>query len=172
MTQDLLLQNLRHLLPQVSFEAGQQFSWSPATSTITYLSSRNRNNPNSNNLWALLHEASHALLGHMNYQRDIELLLLEVDAWEKSKILAKQFNIYIDEDHVQDCLDTYRDWLHQRATCPRCSTVSLQASISKYQCHNCQATWTVTKARFCRSYRLSNPSNKKSPETISQATFR
>lgn len=164
-----LLTKLRVDLPNVSFEPGDTFSWSPEHSRITYRTDSRKKPQNS---WALLHEAAHALLGHSSYRRDAELLLLEVAAWKCAKELAHKSGATISEDHIQDCLDTYRDWLHQRSTCPRCSTVSFQISARKYRCHNCLATWMVSKARFCRPYRLSNASNKKSQETVSQATFK
>lgn len=164
-----LLESLRKTLPEISFEPGEAFFWSPEHSKVTYKDSTNEK---PQHVWALLHEASHAVLGHKNYHQDIELLLFEVEAWQKAKELAKEYEISISEDHIQDCLDTYRDWLHQRATCPRCSTVSLQKTPDAYLCHNCHATWQVSSSRFCRPYRLSSKQIKKSPETISQATFR
>lgn len=163
-----LLQKLKVMLPSVIFEPGDAFFWSPEHSRVTYRPSPSDDIEQS---WALLHEAAHAVLDHRSYEIDLELLLLEVAAWEKAKNLAREFDLEIDEDHVQDCLDTYRDWLHQRATCPRCSTVSLQASARAYQCHNCSAEWSVSTSRFCRPYRRSNAQIKKSPEALPQATF-
>ncbi len=164
-----LLGKLREMLPHVIFEPGEAFFWSPEHSRITY---KAFSTEKPQHTWALLHEASHALLGHKSYQKDLDLLLLEVEAWKKAKELAKRFGIVISEDHIQDCLDTYRDWLHQRATCPRCSTVSLQVSTREYRCHNCLAGWSVSASRFCRPYRMSSTSNRKSPEAIPQTTFR
>lgn len=161
-----LLTKLRKQLPGVSFEAGTAFFWSPEYSRVTY-----KSGSEEKYMWALLHEASHAILGHKNYQNDVELLMLEVSAWQQAKSLAAEYGIEISEDHIQDCLDTYRDWLHQRATCPRCSTVSLQITAREYRCHNCSAAWSVSASRFCRPYRLSTPTNKKSPEGVPQATF-
>ena len=165
-----LLTSLRKMLPEVLFEPGEAFFWSPNQSKVTY---KLHDGDKPQHLWALLHEASHALLGHKNYKHDVELLLLEVAAWQKAKELAGDFGMVISEDHVQDCLDTYRDWLHQRSTCPRCSTVSLQTTTREYRCHNCSAVWSVSVSRFCRPYRLSGSPIKKSPESnLPQATFR
>lgn len=106
------------------------------------------------NCWALLHETGHALLAHKSYKTDIELLKMEIAAWEKAHELGIQFAIKIDENHVQDCLDTYRDWLHARALCPSCGTRCLQHSSGhEYRCHNCHTSWKVTPSRFCRPYR-------------------
>jgi hypothetical protein len=144
---DELLQNLRKLLPEVSFQSSEAFFWSPQTNTVNYTLGA------SHPEWTLLHETAHALLGHSGYSCDLELLLLEVIAWEKAKELAASYAVAIDEDHIQDCLDTYRDWLHRRSTCPTCHTVSTQVSQHEYHCYNCGARWQVSKSRFCRPYR-------------------
>lgn len=163
-----LLSQLPVLLPNVRFEPGESFFWSPHTATVTY---QTRPAEEPRDTWALLHEAAHAFLEHHTYQSDMELLLLEVAAWRKAKEMAQSLGILIDEDHIQDCLDTYRDWLHKRSTCPRCSTVSLQVSSNQYGCHNCGARWHVSASRFCRPYRLGSSANKK-PSPKSETTFR
>lgn len=147
---ETVLDRLQNLLPDIVFERGDGFSWSPQHSTVTY---RHTFSEDLTSIWALFHEAGHAALGHKNYCDDIDLLQKEVAAWDKAKKLARKLDQTVDEDHVQDALDTYRDWLHQRSTCPRCGTVSLQISSSDYQCHNCYAMWQVSASRHCRSYR-------------------
>lgn len=145
-----LLSELKQRLPGVTFVASQEFYWSPAQRTIMY---------NANALkaprgqWALLHEAAHAKLGHEQYETDFELLMMEVAAWQAAQDLAKALGITIDPNHLQDCLDTYRDWLHQRSTCPVCAINCLQTSPTEYRCHNCYTEWTVSSSRFCRPYR-------------------
>jgi len=163
-----LLAELQNRLPRVLFEAGDAFYWSPQHSKVVYNQSLPQDSQPS---WSLLHEAAHAMLDHQSYAYDLELVLLEVEAWNKAKQLGEELGITIQDDHVQDCLDTYRDWLHQRSTCPRCGTVSLQMASSQYQCHNCLAEWSVSASRFCRPYRLSGKQIKKSPKAIPQATF-
>lgn len=143
-----LVKQLQQKLPSVLFHEGDAFFWSPRDAAVTYRSSKRIADQ-----WSLLHEAAHALAKHKSYASDLELLLLEVEAWDKARLLGEEFGISIDEDHIQDCLDTYRDWLHQRSTCPRCSVVSLQVSPSEYLCHNCDARWQVSASRFCRPYR-------------------
>jgi len=109
-----------------------------------------------NALWSLLHETGHALLGHTTYKADFELLQLEVAAWEKAKEIAKVLEITINNDHIEDCLDTYRDWLHKRSVCPNCTTQCLQQDdLSHYRCYNCHTKWKVSTNRFCRAYRSS-----------------
>jgi hypothetical protein len=145
-----LLESLQVALPKVQFTAGKKFYWSPETGEVFY----NADGKGPRDSWALLHETGHALLEHKSYNTDIELLKMEIAAWDKAHELGAQFGITIDENHVQDCLDTYRDWLHARALCPTCSTRCLQLnSGSEYRCHNCHTNWKVTPSRFCRPYR-------------------
>ena len=145
-----LLESLRTSLPGLCFTAGKTFYWSPQTKEVFY----NETATDKKSKWSLLHETGHALLGHTTYTRDVELLKMEMAAWDKARELAKQFDIVIDEDHIQDCLDTYRDWLHARSICPSCTTKCLQQSdAQQYRCHNCHTNWKVTPARFARPYR-------------------
>ncbi len=153
---------------RLRFESGKSFYWSPETMTITY---NEKLVDNKTGKWSLLHEAAHAKLNHLNYSSDLGLLKLEVAAWDKAKEMASSFGLEIDENHIQDCLDTYRDWLHRRSTCPKCGIICLQYSPSTYTCHNCHTKWSVSASRFCRPYRLKleNGKEKRSQSTI--ATF-
>lgn len=162
-----LLTKLPSDFPGLAFVAGHDFRWSPQTQTIIYSQATEDETMAA---WSLLHEVAHALLGHTNYRSDFELLQLEAVAWYKAAELAQNYGYKIDSDHIQDCLDTYRDWLHQRSTCPRCGTTSLQASARQYHCHNCSTGWTVTASRFCRPYRR-RQTTKKSPAAVQPATF-
>ncbi len=109
---------------------------------------------NEDGKWALLHEAGHALLGHKGYKTDAGLLMLEVEAWQAAQKLSIKMEITITEEHIQDCLNTYRDWLYARSTCPTCALNSLQIDETTYLCLNCSARWSVSQSRFCRPYRL------------------
>lgn len=154
-----LIKQLEALLPDVVFTLGTRFYWSPKTREVFY---SDTDSDDTNAIWALLHETSHALLGHRSYRNDFELIEIEIAAWEKAKGLAQQLQLpKIEEDHIQDCLDTYRDWLHKRCVCPHCSSRSFQKDARHYQCHNCHSVWKVTASRFCRTYRLSGTSPPK-----------
>lgn len=148
------MQKLRKTLeakyPELQFVADKQFYWSPETREIFYRSSAE----GAKAEWSLLHETGHALLDHTSYKADFELLRLEVAAWDKARELAGDLGIEIDENHIQDCLDTYRDWLHKRSICPRCNATCLQQDDhAHYRCFNCHAVWQVSASRFCRAYR-------------------
>jgi hypothetical protein len=137
--------------PRLHFVAAESFYWCPETSEVFY---DMRRKADSSSNWSLLHETSHALLGHSSYRTDVELLHLEVAAWSHALAIAKDYNIAIDDDYVQDCLDTYRDWLYRRSLCPGCGIQSLQDDESShYRCFNCHSRWHVSPSRFCRAYR-------------------
>jgi hypothetical protein len=145
-----LTAKLQQQFPELRFRAGQQFSWSPDTGEIIYKSNATGRKAD----WSLLHETGHALLKHQSYGADYELLRLEIDAWERAKVVAKEVGLTISEDHIQDCLDTYRDWLYKRSICPNCGTKCLQQDdFVHYRCFNCHTTWSVTASRFGRAYR-------------------
>jgi hypothetical protein len=133
--------------PYINFTAGENFFWSPKDNKITYTSHQM---DATHGVWALLHEVAHADLNHQHYLSDFELLQLEIKAWQHAKTIGKKYHIEIEHNHIQDCLDTYRDWLHLRAKCPKCTVISLQRPDSIYQCFNCKTTWQVPKSPLCR----------------------
>lgn len=148
-----LVSKLQKAYPQFTFLAGQTAQWSPVLRQITYASGKDRGAP-----WSLLHELGHALLDHSTYASDMQLLQKEVEAWEQAKTLAAGVGHSIDEEYIQECLDTYRDWLHKRSSCPTCGMHGLQAQTDHYSCLNCSGAWKVSSERFCRPYRLKKPS--------------
>lgn len=147
---DLLLRELEKDFSDISFKKGEEFSWSPSVKQIVY----KKNIEEEKAKWSLLHELSHGVLKHNNYKNDFELIKLEMEAWEKATALAESYGITIDQEHIQDCMDTYRDWLYKRSTCPRCESSSFQHSTNSYKCFNCKKIWKVSNSRFCRTYRL------------------
>lgn len=136
---------------QFKFIADDHFRWSPATDTI-YFSSDELAGSRAG-LWSLLHELGHALLGHKDFTSDIELIKLERAAWDKAALVAQNYGLAIDTDHIEDCIDTYRLWLSQRSTCPVCSQVSLQNESLDYTCFNCGASWEVPRSQACKVVR-------------------
>jgi hypothetical protein len=157
---DSVVKALHRSFPQLHFTAADTFCWSPETREVFYDTDRTADT----GVWSLLHETGHALLDHASYKADFELIRLEVDAWEKAKELATDLAIVIDEEHIQDCIDTYRDWLYRRSICPSCNTKCLQESeLAEYYCFNCHETWGVTPSRFCRAYRAKKVATRPSP---------
>lgn len=130
--------------PQFSFIKADTYSWSPETNTIFY-------NFNSENNEALLHEVAHALLDHRTFHRDVELLAIERDAWDyaQSNLAPEYLLREINDSIIQQSLDSYRDWLHTRSTCPTCTASGLQITKNTYKCIACTGTWKVNDARNC-----------------------
>ncbi len=155
---DSLLPTLCAQFPQVTFQASDSFYWSPRKQLVHY---SEKALEDVMGLWSLLHEVGHATLGHQSFSSDFELLEFEVAAWAKARILAQTYGLSISEDHIQDCLDTYRDWLYQRSTCPTCTSCGLQSDAKTYHCLNCDCTWQVSASRLCRPYRRTRSSSSK-----------
>lgn len=143
-----LLTKIRSDFPSIEFRLSSRFSWHAGSKHISY-----RKLEDEKALWALLHEIGHAELEHSDFTSDIDLLQKEVAAWAKAHEIAKRYHIVISQDYVEDNLDSYRDWLHVRATCPTCYERCLQTDKHTYVCHNCGTSWHVTGSRLCRPYR-------------------
>ncbi|HET7059715.1 MAG TPA: hypothetical protein VFH99_00125 [Candidatus Saccharimonadales bacterium] len=159
---DRLISTLQAEFPGLKFTAGKQFYWSPETGEVFY----RRAARGQEAKWSLLHETGHAALRHHSYQGDFELLQLELAAWEQARQLGQEVGVEINEDHIQNCLDTYRDWLYKRSICPSCGTKCLQQDdCTRYNCFNCHSVWRVSASRFCRPYRrhAGVPQIEKSP---------
>lgn len=161
-TLEQLLKKVKLLLPDVDFIESTSFYWSPKNKTIHYNQALIDKQVGQ---WGLLHETAHAILLHKSYESDAGLLALEVDAWQRAKELSNEFRIVLDDDHIQDCLDTYREWLYARSTCPSCMLNSLQTNNTTYLCLNCSTMWSVTTSRFCRPYRMQEKHKEKPSET-------
>lgn len=139
----LLVTSLSSDFPQLRFIPGETFQWSPKDATVYYpLTADDRA--------ALLHELAHALLAHVTYSKDISLLAMERDAWQYAQgQLGPRYNVIIPDDEIETALDTYRDWLHARSTCPRCHAIGLQTKKHLYKCLVCHSQWRVNDARVC-----------------------
>lgn len=146
---DGFISKLQGDYPSLTFVQGETACWSPQDNQVFYTYDP------QNGVASVLHELAHALLGHKQYSNDLDLLYKEVAAWTTARHLAERYKINIDDNHIQDCLDTYRDWLHKRSTCPVCHLNGLQTHIGCYRCLNCEHSWNVSDSRLCRPYRRS-----------------
>ncbi len=144
------IHKLRKDHPNLVFRPGHSHCWSPEQGQISYDEGQR-----PHYIEGVLHELGHARLQHEGYKSDMELLIKEVAAWQEALRLAQVYKVAFDEDHMQDCLDTYRDWIYKRSQCPQCLSAGIQRNESHYYCINCAQTWKVTASRFCRPYRLS-----------------
>jgi len=136
-----LIKKLKLDYPSFDFVKSDRYSWSPASQSIQYV--------DDNNFEQLLHELSHGLLGHSDYNRDIELLGMERDAWNKALTISSKYGVTIDKEIIESNLDSYREWLHSRSLCPNCDANGLQISKDTYECPACLNRWRVNDARIC-----------------------
>lgn len=146
-----LINHCQNQLTDIKFIDSGNFYWSPKTKAIHYNGLALDTQAGQ---WALIHEMAHASLKHESYANDLGLLSLEVEAWQAAEKLSREAGISIDVDHIQECLNTYRDWLYARSTCPTCELNSLQIAETTYLCLNCSTRWNVSGSRFCRPYRM------------------
>lgn len=145
-----LIKALRKDHPELKFIKGEILCWSPRAKEIRYCSS-----DDSSSVLGVLHEVGHAKLKHYTYKTDLELLQKEVLAWQQAIRLAQKYNLQLQNgpSHVEDCLDTYREWLYRRSLCPDCGMNGIQETPRRYICMNCTNAWKVSPSRFCRPYR-------------------
>lgn len=134
------LNRIRDLFPDITFAPSDTFAWNPHTRTVYF---------GSIDTEKILHELGHALLGHTDFQRDIDLVRMERDAWQKARKVGAALGQSISVDTQEDAMDSYRDWLHARSLCPHCSQSGIQVGRNNYSCLLCSATWHVNDARLC-----------------------
>ncbi len=147
-----LLERVEHDHPDLTFSPGEAFEWQPTARVIIY----DHADPYFDA--RLLHELSHALLGHLRYERDIDLISMERDAWQHARLeLGRKYQTDIPGDIIDHDMDTYREWLHARSTCPSCSATGMETKKHRYRCLACGHMWRVNEARTCalRRYRTS-----------------
>ena len=125
------LETIKRDFPEFSFRKGKKFLFRPPRTIVVGPDQKNTE-------LTLLHELSHALLKHRDFDTDIKRLKMESEAWEKAKKLAAQYRIKVDEDFIQDDLDTYRDWLHKKSRCPVCGLTRFQTPDGSYHCPRCE----------------------------------
>jgi hypothetical protein len=147
----ITITSLLENFPAISFAKGKRFSWSPIKKVVYYDPEQIHTQTGS---LALLHEIGHAKLMHKNYSLDIELLNMEVAAWAEARKLAKKFDIDIDENHIEECLETYRLWLYKRSLCPECNNTTTQKDDRTYKCFLCSTTWEVAASKTTQPKRM------------------
>lgn len=166
-----LLEQLQQDFHEYRFEPYDCFKWVPTEATIGYCITpqtnqapgsassadpvaAQKNQPltprNAADCFDLLHELAHAQLAHAHYRFDVELLRQESSAWQLAALtLGPRYDVVIADEYVQECLDTYRDWLYSRSACPNCAQTGLQSRPNAYTCVNCSQVWKVNDARQC-----------------------
>ena len=128
--------------PDFRFLPAGYFAYDASEDIINYDASEISRNSGK---LALLHELSHSMLGHFHYRFDFELYAMEMDAWNKTKDLAKFHSVMVDEDYINKCMDSYDIWLTKRGTCPECKEFNIQTLPNQYKCFRCHTQWRVSE---------------------------
>lgn len=134
-----------------TFKAAEDFYWSAETNTVHYILEALELEAG---VYRLLHEIGHAVSDHKTFASGVELLRLETEAWARAKDIADNYDLVIPGEHIDACLHSYRDWLHNRSTCPACKNTSAEIDENTYRCFNCSQQWTVPADQRSRCYRL------------------
>ncbi len=127
---DGLVNKLSVDYPGLRFLNGQRFAFRPPRTVVI-----GPDEPSKELL--LLHEVGHALLGHREFATDVSRLKMEVGAWEKAREIASQYGVEFDDEVMEQELETYRNWLHQKSRCPRCGLIRYQIPNGEYKCPKC-----------------------------------
>ena len=147
------LKQLQSDFAEISFVRDKANLWSPQTREIYYRQPLSK--------YSILHELGHALQGHTDYTLDIQLLKMEADAWRKAQQLATNYGLKIPAKYINDCMNTYKDWMLSRAKCPDCDLVGLQAANTlTYNCCNCSLSWSVPLETKCLVRRIRESSRR------------
>lgn len=134
---------LKNTYPDFKFAYGKRFKFcypnrisleNPNFSTVPY------------QIFALqtLHELGHAICKHKDYTIDVSRLKIECEAWETAETVYKKLpkdlkdGFSWDTDYIEDSLDTYRDWLHQKSKCKNCGLTRYQTKDGTYHCPRCE----------------------------------
>ncbi|MBQ8985272.1 hypothetical protein IJ076_01805 [Candidatus Saccharibacteria bacterium] len=123
------LAKLKSDYPDYRFVAGAKFSYRPPR-TIIY----KKDSEEVSDCLLMLHELGHALSHHRTFKTEVGRLKMEVQAWEKARELCTVYGVEIDKDLIQEELDTYRDWLHQKSRCPECGLTRFQTPDGIWHC--------------------------------------
>ncbi|MCL1929663.1 hypothetical protein FWF93_00835 [Candidatus Saccharibacteria bacterium] len=120
--------------PEYKFVKGSKSFWLSPKKVIFYNSDEAE----------LLHEIAHAILKHTDFTTDADLIRKERAAWTKAKELALKYGVAITDAKIEKDLDSYRDWLHFKSTCPDCSQNGVQSvDTLDYRCFACNTSWRV-----------------------------
>lgn len=128
-----VLKELKSTYPSLRFVFGKRFAFRPPR-TILVSASFSGNNADS---LLLLHEVGHALIKRFDFKTEVERLKIEVEAWEKARELAPLYGVVVNEELIENELDTYRDFLHQKSRCPNCGLTRFQTPDGVWHCPKC-----------------------------------
>ena len=137
------IQELENEYSDFVFKPSNRFRFRPPKTIYYELPS-----PNSHNLspyfLQLLHELGHAVSHHHNYSLSVDRLKIETEAWGSAHHIfkshsnwPKKYHFDFDQDFAETQLDTYRHWLHKKATCKKCGLTMFQDKKQQWICPHC-----------------------------------
>lgn len=133
-----LVKKIAKNFPELQILEGERFKFSPPNQLFY-------GDDDENPELLLLHELGHYLTREIDYSTDIELLEIEAKAWNEARKLCEKYNVKYDEDFAEDCLDSYRNYLHYASLCKNCQLAGYQDNRGNYHCALCGATWKNKK---------------------------
>ena len=122
---------VKNRFPTVRFVSGRKFLFRPPKTIMI-------GPEEDGDELLLLHELGHFLSGHRNFGMNIERMMMEVEAWEKTRGLAAEFGIEINEEIIEGELDSYREWIAQKSRCPKCGLARYETPDGQYHCPRCE----------------------------------
>lgn len=141
---EALIDYLKSTYKDIDFAYGDRFKYH-YPNKIMLENPKNPGTPPEFFALQTLHELGHALCKHKDYQTDIERLKIERAAWEAAKTVYEKLPKNLkgtfkwDEDYIENSLDTYRNWLHQKSTCKTCGLTCYQTDDGQYHCPRCES---------------------------------
>ncbi len=129
--------------PNYSFVSSGYFAFDASEELVHYDESELGSNEGR---LSLLHEISHAELGHFTFTNDFELLVMEAQAWHLTKRLCNEHGVRINDIYIQSCIDTYDHWLSTRSSCPHCKNFCLPGTKDphNFRCFLCGCKWQAS----------------------------
>jgi hypothetical protein len=125
------LARIKSDFPEFRFISGKRFSFRPPKTIVV-------GPDESNDSLLLLHELGHALSGHRDFDTSVRRVKMEREAWDKAHELCPKYGIEYNEDLIEGELDTYRDWLHKKTSCPKCGLTMFQTPDGVCHCPRCE----------------------------------
>lgn len=125
------LAKIKNSYPELRFVSGNRFAFRPPHTIVV-------GPKEENDASLLLHELGHALSHHKTFSTGAKRLKMEMEAWSKAREIAGDVGVEIPDDVIEEELDTYRDWLHQKSRCPECGLTRFQTPDGVFHCPRCE----------------------------------
>ena len=126
-----LVEAAKQDFPELRFVQGRKFAFRPPRTVVI-------GEVETNDSLLFLHELGHVVSGHQSFSTGVKRLKMEAEAWAKARELAERYEVEWDEEVAQEELDSYREWLHRKARCPKCGLTRYQTPDGVFHCPQCE----------------------------------